>query len=302
MVTPVVVLIALGVGVFALAKFGSPLKAFGLSGSDLVGTEQQAKQGEVTTDTDQANPSIPIPQGSQNTVAVIQSAQILRTDIRAKQKTNQTASKPTIKTTFFNPKEGGSEPQAGVLLTTNNSLKNTVLGLNTGARKELRAQPFTKQELSDIQALTTRFNAKSTKSKRVSDSPTEIIFKKREQEAIAKQILGGSKFVTSRGAVTRGGNIIEAKGGLFANPNFALGGKTLDEFNQQQAEKALITRKQEENRALAEQREKTGNQILSTIQKSGFNQKQFLLNSGIALRGQNLNTRAIAKLRERGLI
>lgn len=302
MVSPVVVLIALGVGVFALAKFGSPLKAFGLSGSDLVGTEQQSKQGEVTTDRDQANPSIPIPQGSQNTVAVIQSAQIIRTNITAKQKTNQSASKPMIKVNFFNPKEGGSEPQAGVLLTSNNSLRNTVLGLNTGAVRELRAQPFTKQELIDIQNLTTRFNAKSSASKRVSDSPTEIIFKKREQEAIAKSILGGSKFITSRGAVTRGGNIIEPKGGLFANPNFALGGKTIDEFNQQQAEKALITAKIEENRVLAEQRTKTGNQILSTIQKSALTQKQFLLKAGIALHGGELNARAIARLRERGLI
>lgn len=302
MVSPVVLLVALGAGVFALAKFGSPLKAFGLSGSDLVGENQQAQQGEVTTDRDQANPSIPIPQGSQNTVAVIQSAEILRTDIRSKQKLNQDVSKPMIKTTFFNPKEGGSEPQAGVLLTSNNSLRNTVLGLNTGAVKELRSQPFTKQELIDIQNLTTRFNSKSSASQRVSDSPTEIIFKKREQEAIAKQILGGSNFIISRGATTRGGSIIADKGGLFGKTNFALGGKTLDEFNLQQAEKALITRKQEENRALAEQRESTGNQILSTIQKSGFNQKQFLLNSGIALRGQDLNAKAIAKLRERGLI
>jgi len=302
MVSLVVSLIAIGAGVIALTKVGSLSQAFGLSGSDLVGNNQQAQQGEVTTDSLQQNPSIPIPQGSQTTVAVIQSDQILRTDIRSKQKLNQNVTKPMIKTSFFNPKEGGSEPQAGVLLTSNNSLKNSVLGLNLNQVKELRAQPFTQQELRDIQALTTRFNSKSTASQRVSDSPTEIIFKKREQEAIARQVIGGSNFVTSKGGTTAGGFVIPDKTGLFQNPNFQLGGKSVAEFNKDQEQKALINKKLAENRALQEQREVTGNQILSTIQKSGMNQKQFLLNSGIALRGQDLNAKAIAKLREKGLI
>jgi len=302
MVSFPIALIALGAGVIALTRVGSLSEAFGLQGSDFSGAEQKAKSGEVTTDSLQVNPSIPIPQGSQTTVATIQSAEILRTDIRSKQKLNQNASKPMIKTVFNNPNEGGSEPQAGILLTSNSSLKNSVLGLNAKDVKEIRAQPFTQQELRDIQSLTTRFNNKSSASKKVSDSPTEIIFKKREQEAIARKVIGGSNFVTSSGGVTRGGAIIESKGGLFASPNFALGGKTLNEFNQDQAEKAIQTQKIAENRALAEQRTATGNQILSTIQKSGMNQKQFLLSSGIALRGQDLNARAIAKLRERGLI
>jgi hypothetical protein len=302
MVSPVVALIALGAGVIALTRVGSLTEAFGLRGSDLVGGNQQAQSGEVTTDSLQFNPSIPIPQGSQTTVEVIQSQEIFRTDIRAKQKFDQTASKPQIKTTFFNPKEGGSEPQAGVLLTANSSLKNTVLGLNVTQTRELRAQPFTKQELADITALTTRFNRKSSASQKVSDSPTEIIFKKREQEALARQTLGGSNFVTSVGGVTRGGNIIDPKTSLFGKANFALGGKTLEEFNRDQANKLLIDKKIEQNKVLQAQRETTGNQILSTIEKSGMNQKQFLLSAGIALRGSNLNAKAIAKLRERGLI
>jgi len=302
MVSPLVVILALGAGVIALARFGSPLEAFGLLGSDLSGENQQSKSGEVTTDSLQNNPSIPIPQGSQNTVAVIQSSQILRTDIRSKQKTNQTASKPQIKTVFNNPNEGGSEPQAGVLLTSNNSLKNTVLGLNAVETRAIRAQPFTKQEQADIQALTTRFNRKSSASQKVSDSPTEIIFKKREQEAIAQKILGGSNFVTSGGAVTRGGSVISPVTSLFGKANFALGGKTIAEFNEQQAQKLIIDKKIEQNKVLQAQRETTGNQILSTIEKSGMNQKQFLLSAGIALRGGDLNAKAIARLRERGLI
>jgi len=302
MVSPVVVLIALGAGVLALAKFGSPLDAFGLLGSDLAGENQQDKSGEVVTDSLQNNPSIPIPQGSLSTVAVIQSSQILRTDIRSKQKTNQNVSKPQIKTAFNNPNEGGLEPQAGVLLTSNNSLRNTVLGLNASEIKTIRSQPFTKQEQADILALTTRFNLKSSASQKVSDSPQEIIFKKREQEAIAQKILGGSNFVTSGGAVTRGGTIISPVTSLFGKTNFALGGKTIAEFNEQQQQKAIIDKKIEQNKVLQEQRETTGNQILSTIEKSGFNQKQFLLQSGIALRGGDLNAKAIARLRERGLI
>jgi len=302
MVSFPVALIALGVGVVALTRIGSLTEAFGLEGSDLAGENQKAQSGEVTTDRLQQNPSIPIPQGSQTTIAVIQSDQILRTNIVAKQKLNQDASKPMIKTAFNNPNEGGLEPQAGTLLTSNNSLRNTVLGLNVTQIRELRAQPFTKQEQLDIQALTTRFNLKSSASQRVSDSPQEIIFKKREQEAIAKQIIGGSNFVTSTGGTTRGGTVIPSVTSLFGKANFALGGVTQAEFNEQQAQKAIIDKKILENRALAEQRETTGNQILATIQKSGFNQKQFLLNSGIALRGQDLNALAIAKLRERGLI
>ena len=58
----------------------------------------------------------------------------------------------------------------------------------------------------------------------------------------------------------------------------------------------------EQNKILNQQREKTGRQIQSTIAKSGKNQKDFLKSSGIALRGGNLNAKALARLRERGLI
>ncbi len=332
MVSPVVLLIAIGAGVFALARFGSPFEAFGLLGSDLVGENQQDQSGEVTTDRLQANPSIPIPQGSQGTISVIQSSEILRTDIRSKQKLNQNVSKPMIKTTFFNPNEGGSEPQAGILTTTNSSLRNTVLGLNAGARKELRAQPFTKQEQADIVALTARFNRKSASSKKVSDSPQEIIFKKREQAEIARRSLGGDVFVKSvinpsgfktgvqveglpfgqaefditridRGLTAGGFSLGGSKGGgLFANPTFLTGGVSLDVFRQQQIDRIALTLKQRQNAMLNLQREKSGEQLLSTIAKSGLNQKQFLLARGIKLNTGNLSAKALGRLREKGLI
>jgi len=332
MVSPVVLLVALGAGVIALTKVGSLTEAFGLQGSDLVGENQQNQSGEVTTDTNQANPSIPIPQGSQGTISVIQSSQILRTDIRSKQKLNQNVSKPMIKTTFFNPNEGGLEPQAGILVNTNSSLRNTVLGLNAGARKELRAQPFTKQEQADIVALTARFNRKSTASQRVSDSPQEIIFKKREQAEIARRSLGGDLFVKSvinpsgfktgvqveglkfgqaefdvsridRGLTISGFSLGgDPKGGLFANATFLTGGVSLETFRKQQIATMERIIKLRQNAMLREQQEKTGEQILSTIAKSSLNQKEFLQARGINLNTGDLSARALAKLREKGLI
>ena len=312
MVSPVVALIALGVGVVALTRIGSLTEAFGLEGSDLVGENQQDQSGEVTTDNLQRNPSIPIPQGSQTTVAVIQSDQILRTDISSKRKLNQNVSKPMIKTTFFNPNEGGSEPQAGLLLSTNRSDKrNSVLGLNTGAVREIRAQPFTKQEQQDIVNLTARFNRKSSASQKVSDSPQEIIFKKREQAEIARRSLGGDVFVKSvinpsgfksgtqveglrfgqaefdisridRGLTIRGFSLGgDPQGGAFASSTFLTGGKSLDEFRAQQIASMEKTLRIRQAKMLSEQREKTGEQVLQTIAKSGMNQKEFLRGKGI---------------------
>jgi hypothetical protein len=302
MVSPVVALIAVGALIFGLSRVGSLTEAFGISGSDLVGENQQAQQGEVTTDSLQNNPSIPTKQGSQNTIAVIQSEQILRTDIRSKQKFNQTVAQPQIKTAFFDLKSGGSDPQIGITVTSNTSSKaNSVLGLNAKQVQELRAQPFTKQEQIDIANLTTRFNSKSAQVQKFKDSPQEVIFKKREQEAIAKQVLGGSNFVTSQGGVTRGGTIIPDVTSLFGKANFALGGKTREEFDQQQLDKIAITKKTEENALLRAQAQQSGEQVLQTINKSGFNQKQFLFNAGINLQGSDLSAVAIGKLQAKGI-
>ena len=296
-------IILAGVLIFAFFASGGIKTASAFLGSDFSGKRQQEKSGQVTVDSLQQNPSIPIPQGSQTTVATIQASEIIRTDVSSKRKFNVGSERPMIKTTFFNPKEGGSEPQAGIIKTSANISGQFKFGtLTTDQVGQIRSQPFTEQELEDIKNLTTRFAGKSISAQRVSDSPEEIVLRKREQEFISRQILGGSNFVFSGGVQTRSGATIEQKGGLFGKANFALGGVTPEQFEIQQQEKLRLNKKLQENRVLREQRETTGRQILSTIAKSGMNQKQFLLTQGIALRGQNLNPLAIAKLRERGLI
>jgi len=305
MVNPVLALIILGAGIYAFTRVGGVQGAFATLGSDLVGGKQKASQGEVTVDNLQNNPSIPTKQGSQTTIATIQGAEIIRTDVKSKRKFEQGSAKPNIRTTFFDLKAGGSEPQIGTTKTTNVSA-NFSNGAQFGTlTKEqvgtIRSQPFTKQEQEDIDALTARLQSKSDAKQKLKDSPEEVIFKKREQEALSKQVLGGSNFVFSGGQTTRSGNVIETKGGLFGKKNFALGGVTPEQYRIQQEEKQAIAVKQEQNALLNIQREKTGQQILSTIQKSGKNQKDFLRGVGVNLHGGDLSAKAIARLRERGL-
>jgi len=152
-----------------------------------------------------------------------------------------------------------------------------------------------------IARLTLRFNRKSVSAQKVSDAPEEIIMKKREQEAIARKILvaQGGSFTFSGGVRTRAGNIIDVKGGLFGKANFALGGKTPEEFQAQQNEKAQIEAKLLENKILNQQRKESGEQVISTISKSALTQKQFFRERGIALRGGVLSPLAIGKILER---
>jgi len=287
---------------FAFFASGGLKTASAFLGSDFSGERQKEESGQVTVDSLQQNPTIPIPQGSQTTVATIQASQIIRTDVSSKRKMSVGSERPMIRTTFFNPKEGGSEPQAGVVKTSANISGGFQFGqLTTKEVGKIRAQPFTEQEQQDIRNLTERFAGKSASAQRVSDSPEEIILKKREQAFISTRILGGSNFIRSGGVFTRGGNLIEVKGGLFGSSGFALGGVTPQVFAQQQRDKALIDLKLAQNRVLAKQQESTGRQIISTIAKSGMNQSQFLLNQGIALRGGNLNARALGKLQASGV-
>lgn len=304
MVNPIIALAVVGGIIVALSKFGSPLSAFGVLGSDLVGGEQKSKQGEVTVDNLQDNPAIPTKQGSQTTIATIVGSEIIRTDVTSKRKFNQGSAKPMIKTTFFDPKSGGSRPQIGTTKTTNvsaNFSNGAQFGtLTTEQVGAIRAQPFTDQELLDIASLTTRLQGKSDAVRKLKDTPQEVIFKKREQEALAKQVLGGSNYVYSGGITTTGGSLIEKKGGLFGKENFALGGMTPQQHAENRKMKDMEFAKIAQNKILNDQREITGQQIISTIQKSGLNQKQFLRGTGINLQGGDLNARAIAKLQERG--
>lgn len=256
-----------------------------LLGSDFVGDNQKKKSGGVTVPELQENPSIPIPQGSQTTVAVIQSDQILRTDISSKRKMDMGSAKPQIQTVFFNPKSGGSEAQAGKIKTTANISGSFKFGVDRGAI--LNTQPFTQQEIEDLEALRQRLAKLTPAQRKLKDKPEVVIQKKRAQEVISRGIFDSTSI---------------------ANQNFALGlpaNATESDIalaRRQRLERDEILIKIQENKALQEQRVITGNQIIDTINKSSFNQKQFLLSQGIALRGQDLNPVAIAKLQEKGLI
>jgi len=256
-------------------------------GSDLVGTNQQKKSGGVVVPELQENPSIPIPEGSQTTVAVIQSDQIIRTDIASKRKMDLGSQKPQIQTVFFNPNSGGSEAQAGKIKTTANISGSFQFGLTQSQLGAIKAQPFTQQEIEDLEALRQRLARLTPEQRKLKDKPKDVIQKKRAQELIARGIFDSTSV---------------------ANKNFNLGlpaSATASDIalaRRQRMERDQILIKIAENKALNEQRVITGNQIIDTINKSSFNQKQFLLSQGIALRGQDLNPIAIAKLAERGLI
>jgi len=313
LVSPIVAIIGIGVLIIALTKF-SVKEAFAFVnqgeqvdpendqlGSDFSGQQQAFESGNNTLDDLQTNKSIPIKQGSQTTVNTIQEAQIIRTDVRNKQKMNQGSAKPKIRVAFDNPKEGGSQPQAGVIRTTANTnfSNGAQFGKLTQAQVgKLRAQPLTLQEQQDLMALQARINRKSPDIAKLKDSPLETIFKKREQALIAERFVN---IVTSFGGTTRSGFVIPDKRGVELNPDFVLGGKSLEEFNRDQAEKEGIRKKVLENAILRRQERETGQTILSTINKSGMNQRQFLLGRGINLNTGDLSARALAKLQRGGL-
>ncbi len=294
-------IIVIGIGAFLFFALGGLKKASGFLGSDLVGFGQQEASGEVVVDNLQSSASIPIPQGSLNTVNTILASKIIREPIVSKQKLNQSVSKPKIKTTFADLKSGGLMGQIGQTVTTNSSA-GAGFTLKQNEVDNIRKQPFTDQEKKDIIALQNRLNRKDPAVQKLKDSPEDVIFKKREQEALArKQIIStGGKFTFSGGQRTRSGALIEVKGGLFGKSNFALGGVTPEVFAEQQARKAEIQLKRKQNTQMRIQNEKQGRIIQSTIQKSGLNQKQFLQDRGFNLQGSNLSALALGKLRAKG--
>ena len=280
--------------------------------ADSIPTLTDKKKGTATVPTLQSGMgSVPIQAGSQRTVRSIEVEPIIRTSVAQKRKFDPASEKPPIQVVFNNPREGGVlATQKGQIVGANLSIQKGQefgtgqFGLTPDEIAKLRSKDFTDQEKQDIANLTVRFNRKSISSQQVSESPEELVFKKREQEANAKQVLAstGARFVTSGGVRTASGFFIEEKGGLFGKSNFSTGGKTIAEFEEQQRAKGAIRAKQQQNAILNQQRLETGEQIIQTISKSGLNQKQFLLSKGVALRGGDLNPKAIARLREAGLL
>ena len=304
MVAPIILLAGLVASVVFFARGGfEQFQAF----ADSVVSDEDREKGTTVIPTRQTGEgSIPIASGSQRTVNSIESKNILRTNVADKRKFAPLGEQPPIQTVFNNPREGGVlATQKGQIVGANLSIQSgqefgkADFGLDQEEISKIRSQDFTDQEKQDIANLTLRFNRKSASSQKVSDAPEEIVFKKREQEAIAKKVLisQGGSFTFSGGVRTRSGNVIDVKGGLFGKENFALGGKTPAEFQQQQKEKAEIEFKLQENKILRKQRIETGEQVISTIKKSGLNQKQFFQERGIALRGGGtLNSLQIGKI------
>jgi len=276
------------------------------------------KKGTIVSPTLQSGAgTVPIASGSQRTVADISQKEIIRITVAQKRKFNPQADKEPIRTVFNNPKEGGVlDSQIGVIVGANTSLGKTTsfgqgrLGLSQSEVDLIRNKEFTDQERQDIANLTLRFNRKSISAQRVSDAPEEIIFKKREQEAIAKKLirnqLGAGSFTTVEQRFTPSG--VSLTGGkptmekLFAKPNFIFGGVTEEVFLQQRREKLEEASRIQEVSRLQRERSERGDVILRGISASGQTQREFLLSRGIALRGSALNARALAKLQERGLI
>jgi len=307
MVAPVILFAGLVAGLVFFARGGlDQFKAFAESET----SKEDREKGTTVIPTLQTGAgSVPIASGSQRTVNDIESETIIRTDVANKRKFTPMADKPPIQTVFNNPREGGVlATQKGQIVGANLSIQSgqqfgtAQFGLDQDEISRIRSQDFTDQEKQDISNLTLRFNRKSISAQKASDAPEEIIFKKREQEAIARKVLlsQGGSFTFSGGVRTRAGNVIDVKGGLFGKSNFALGGKTPAEFQEQQENKALIEAKQQENAILNKQRIESGEQLISTIAKSGLNQRQFFQERGIALRTtQNLSSLALGKILER---
>jgi len=295
MVAPLILAVGLVASIVFFARGG--FEQFQAFADSVVSNEDREKGTSVIPTLQTGSGSVPIASGSQRTVNDIESENILRTNVADKRKFAPLGDQPPIQTVFNNPREGGVlATQKGQIVGANLSIQTgqqfgtAQFGLDQDEISKIRAEDFTDQEKQDIAKLQIRFNRKSASSQRVSDAPEEIIFKKREQEAIAMKVLAfqGGSFTFSGGVRTRSGHLIDVKGGLFGASNFALGGKTPEEFEQQQKEKALIEAKQQENAILRKQRIETGEQLISTIAKSGLNQKQFFQERGIALRGGNL--------------
>jgi len=306
MVLPIILALGAIGSIIFLSRGGiKQIQAFAES-APIVGEMKEGTQVVPTLQSGEG--SVPVASGSQRTVESIEQEDILRTNVADKRKFNPLADKPPIQTVFNNPREGGVlATQKGQIVGANLSIQSgqqfgtANFGLSQTEISNIRSEEFTDQERLDIANLTLRFNRKSISAQKVSDSPEEIIMKKREQEAIARKILvaQGGSFTFSGGVRTRSGNVIDVKGGLFGKANFALGGKTPEEFQADQAEKAQIEAKLLENKILSQQRKESGEQVISTIAKSALTQKQFFRERGIALRGGIVSPLAIGKILER---
>lgn len=279
-------------------------------------TTTEMKEDPLVVDTLQSGEgSVPISAGSQRTVEDIEKQDIFRTDITDKRKFNPSSDKPKIKLFFNNPKAGGNlSQQRGNIIGANISGgfkfgQGKDLALNPLETFQIRRKQFTEQERQDIAKLRLRFQRKSVSAQQVSDQAEDIIFNKREQEAIAKKVIesrfGAGSFVLVGGKTAERFGLVEkgkTQQKLFAKPNFVFGGISEQEFLKQRAEKRIEFNRLEENRRKSSEEQSLGKVISAEILSTGLSQQEFLLTKGIALRGSPLNERALGKLQFQGLI
>lgn len=311
-----IALALLGAGALAFFSAGGVKRVQAFAESIPTTTDMKTGTSVIPT-IESGEGTVPIASGSQRTVNDIEVQTVVRTNVVNKHKFSPFAEQPPIQTIFNNPKQGGNlSQQRGTIVGTNLSLTKTSqfgtgkFGLSEQEITTIRSQDFTDQERQDIANLTLRFNRKTVSAQKVSDSPEEIIFKKREQEALAKRLLeanlGVGSFTTvpetftPAGFSLTGGKPTQAK--LFAKPNFIFGGVSEEVFLEQRREKAEEFARIQENARLQQERQRRGEVIEIGIAQSGETQREFLLSRGIKLTGSALNAKALARLQEKGLI
>jgi len=281
-----------------------------------VPTTEEKDTGTLVVPTLQSGSgTVPISAGSRRTVENIEVQGIIRTSVADKRKFNPQQEKPPIQVIFTNTKQGGVlSSNTGQIVGANvtgsfgfGDATKTTFGLNALEIQQIRERALTEQEIQDIDKLKIRFQRKSVSAQRVSDSPEEIVFKKREQDAISRKVIesrfGAGSFVIQGGKVAeRFGLVRSTQSKLFAKPNFIFGGVSEEVFLKQRAQKRDQFNRLKENRRKAEEETARGKVITAQLIETGQSQREFLLTRGIALRGGVLNERALGKLQARGLI
>lgn len=167
----------------------------------------------------------------------------------------------------------------------NEALKQNRLQKEAIEQAKRNGVTFSQTELDDIKKL----NARRDKSKGT------LKFDKK---------LSGEDLVIAKQLEAKRGDIY----GNFANPNFDLGlpntatQKDRDFMIKQSQEHRMQQQKAEQNKINAQRQTEQGKQLQKQIGTSTEEQQKNLLKSGIKLNTGALSPRALAKLREKGLI
>lgn len=220
-----------------------------------------------------------IPEGSTGAVNTIKNSSVIQTNITNKSNAALTRGKAT-----------------DLVINQTDLLRGSLqTNLSTGAVTPLTQQefeatisrPLTAQELSDIEALNARRARKGSKQGLKASGAT-VVAQKRIQEALAVKNVFDSRTVQ--------------------NTNFDLGlPSNATQADRQraiaaQAERRAQLQKQQANAVLQAQRQQVGSELIKQTGSTAEQQKIVLLNSGINLTGGALNEKALARLREQGLI